>query len=67
MILTNKQREFLEKVQSLDEIPECTFCSEYPVTTCNTLEWGTYDSMYRDNLNKLAIQYKEWKKKKITN
>jgi len=59
-ILTDKQRAFLEKVQKLDENPECTFRSDFPVTTNKTLKSGFYDSLYRNNLNRLGMQYKEW-------
>jgi hypothetical protein len=65
--LTDKQRTFLEKVQFLDENPYYDFCSEYPTTTSHVLEAGEYDSIYRHNLNKLVIQYKEWKLKNTTN
>lgn len=61
MILTDKQRTFLEMVEKMSLDRTCSFLSRYPNTTRLVLKNGEYTEQGKANLNKLVYHYKRWK------
>lgn len=60
MILTNKQRKFLEHVRKLDDDIYCSFDNRYPAVTSDALKNGTYRHIDKVYLNNLVSSYKFW-------